>query len=613
MMEQHEFQADAQQILKLVTHSLYSDKEVFLRELLSNSSDALNKARLISARDEDSRKVEDPNIRIFFDEETNTITIEDDGVGMTREEVVENLGTIAQSGTKAFLEKLEDGDKLDALIGQFGVGFYSAFIVAKKVTVDTLSIQSDAAAIRWESDGTSSYAIGDSEKETRGTKITLHLNEDSTNFCQEFTVKDIVKKHSDFIDWPIMIGEERINQDTALWLRNPNEITSEEYKEFYKSFTNNYDEPLCTIHINAEGPLNFNALLFVPQKHSWQLDHANYKVDIKLFQKRVKVLDSSNDILPKYLRFVCGVVDSPDLQLNVSREILQQTPILKKIQKQIVKQVLVKIEETTEDNKEGYESFWSDMGYMLKEGLADFEVTPKQKERLFKLFRCYTTKSQDTLRTLEEIKEDMVEGQENIWYLTDINKDLIANRPILEGFEKRNYEVMLLSDPVDEWVVMQNNKYGEIDLKSVVSEELPEDETHEETEEERADKDQSETLVGWLGSLLDNDVAEVRVSNRLTSSPSVLVSQEGAMSANLQNILKATGQNMDESKQVLEINPSHPMVKTLAKLNSEGKEGLEPFAQLLLDHASIADGNLTDHAGFAKRLQALMEKAAQSL
>lgn len=609
-MGTHSFQADAKQILRLVTHSIYSDREIFFRELLSNASDALDKSRFLSLQQDNYRKINgEAGIRITLDSEANTMTFEDDGVGMTQEEILVNLGTIAQSGTKEFTSKLEEGNDLESLIGQFGVGFYSAFMVADRVVVDSLSIQEDAAAVHWESEGGDQFSLSDGNKETRGTTIVLHLREDAKEFVEEFKAKEIIQKHSDFIQWPIHLGEDRINQETALWLRKPSEITDEEYKQFYKHITKDWQDPLCHVHIRAEGTLQFNAILFVPKKHSWQLDNLNYKVNLKLYQKRVKVLENANDLLPRYLRFVAGVVDSPDVQLNISREILQQTPIVNVIQKQLTKRILRKLTEIAKESADEYNSFWEDMGHILKEGIPDDE---KRRKDLVKLIRCKTTTSDGDWRSLADLKEGMKEEQDALWYLTDVNKSLIGTRPVLEGFKKREWEVMLLSDPVDEWVVMTVNDFEETPLKSVAHGELPE-EKNEDEEEKDTDRAQALPLVDWLSELLNKDVAEVRLSKRLTDSPSVLVNQEGSMGANMEQILKSANQEIAESKRVLEINPSHPMVKTLARLNGEGKTGLQPFAQLLLDHASIAEGKLTDPVGFAKRLQALMEKAAMSL
>lgn len=590
-MENRSFQADAKQILRLVTHSIYSEREIFLRELLSNSSDALDKARFVGLKEGNFRAAENPSIRISFNEEAKTITVEDDGIGMTKEEVIENLGTIAQSGTKKFLEGMETGDKLENLIGQFGVGFYAAFMVADKVVVDTLSIHEAATALRWESDGNEGYTLSDSNKNTRGTTITLYMRDDAEEFINEFQLKTIAQKHSGFVQWPIFLGEEQLNEKKALWTRNPSEISDEEYNEFYKHITGDYSEPLAHIHLKAEGPVNFKAILFIPKKHSLQLENMNYKVDLALYQKNVKVIEHANDLLPHYLRFVCGVVDSPDVELNVSREILQQTRVVDMIKKQITKKVLAKLKEIAKESPEQYIEFWNDMGIILKGGIPEDE---KQKDKILDLFRCKTTKSSGNWRSLKELKEEMVEGQDTIWHLTNVTTpEQIAALPILEGFKKRDWEVMLLTDPVDEWIVMGLNDYEEVPVKSVSQGEFDDEEEDDETKE---NKDKAVPLVDWLGELLEADVKEVRLSNRLTDSPSVLVDDDMGMSSNFQNIMKAINPNsaMPEAKRILEINPSHPLVKTLADLNTKGTPGIEPFARLLLDHATIAEGQLKD-------------------
>jgi molecular chaperone HtpG len=606
--EQHHFQADAQQILKLVTHSIYSDREIFLRELLSNSSDALDKSRFISLSEGDFRQVEEPGVRISFDDESKTIIIEDDGVGMTKEEVIENLGTIAQSGTKKFLEGLENSGKLESLIGQFGVGFYSAFMIADKVVVDTLSINKDSAAIRWESDGSTGYNLSESTKSTRGTRIMLFVREDAHDLVDEFRLKSIAQKHSSFIQWPILLGDEQLNDKKALWTRDPSDVTEEEYNEFYKHLTKDFQEPLAYSHFSMEGSVSFSAVLFIPQRHSLQLDNMNYKVDLRLFQKRVQVLEHANDLLPPYLRFVCGVVDSPDVELNVSREILQKTQVVERIQKQLTKKVLEMLKKIAKDDAEKYTQFWGDMGIILKGGIPE---DMKNKDKLIELLRARTTKSPDW-RSLADIKEGMQEGQDTIWYLSNAsNPDQIGNLPILEGFKKRDWEVMLLTDAVDEWVTMGMQEYQEIPVKSVSQGEFDD----EEDEENQEAKEKVQPLVEWLGELLEEEVEEVRISNRLTDSPSVLVDADGGMSSNFQNIMRAINpsQMMPAAKRILEINPSHPLVQTLTNLNEQGATDIEPFARLLLDHAMIAEGQLADPQGFAQRLQGLMAKAANAL
>lgn len=608
--EEHEFQADVRQILHLVTHSIYSDREVFLRELVSNASDALDTARFRALQDALREVDGEPGIRISIDEEAKAIVIEDDGVGLTAEQAQKNLGTIAQSGTRAFAEALKNkGDDPENLIGQFGVGFYSAFMVADKVTVESLSAEPGSAPIRWISDGGSNYTLEEGSREARGTTITLHLREDSEEFLDLDRLRDIVRKHSDFVSWPVEIDGERVNQEQALWTRDPSEVTEEEYTAFYKHVSGDWQEPLITLHVRADAPLQFQALLFIPQKRPWQLDRLDYKVALKLYQKRVKILDHADDLLPRFLRFTAGVVDSPDVSLNVSREMLQQTAVVQTIKKQLTKRLLKKLRDLAREDADKYNNFWGEMGHLLKEGVAEDE---KSRKLLTELLRYKTTKSGGDLRSLAEMKEGMAEGQEALWYLTDVDKDGIEKRPVLEVFRSRGWEVALMTDPVDEWVVMHTQDIDGTPLKSAAHGELPEDEEERSEEEETARKT-ALPLAEWMGGLLSSDVAEVRLSSRLTDSPSVLVNQEGAMGANMEAILKAANQSVMENKRVLEINPGHPMVQTLARLNEAGKDGLEPFAHLLLDHALITEGRLKDPAGFAGRLQALMEKAAGNL
>jgi molecular chaperone HtpG len=611
--EQRRFEADVRQILHLVTHSLYSDREIFLRELVSNASDALDRARFLSLSSEDILAPDgDPGVRLYVDEEAKTITISDDGIGLTSEQAAVHLGTIAKSGTKAFAEMLkEKGTDSDGLIGQFGVGFYSAFMVADKVTVQSLSGLPGAEAIVWESDGGESYTLLPGERTTRGTDVTLHLREDSHDFCSVDKVREIVQKHSDFVSWPVLVDGERANQEQALWTRTPSELEDDDYIQFYKHVSGDWQDPLTWLHVKIEGNIQFSAILFVPRKRPWELDRLDFKVGLKLYQKRVKILDHADALVPRFLRFVTGVVDSPDVDLNVSREILQQTGVVRAIRKQLTKRVLKKLKSLSREDAEAYNGFWGEMGHILKEGLH--EDSENVKDLLTELLRYPTTKSEGELKSFAEVKASFIEKQDALWYFTSVDKERIGEAPVLEGFKKRDLEVVLMSDPVDEWVVMSVKDYDGTELKSAISGDLGDEEEAEEDPIAKAAKEQALPLVTWMQGMLEGDVAEVRVSNRLTSSPSVLVDQEGAMGSNLERILKAANQQVMASKRVLEINPEHPMVKTLARLNNEGATGLEPFARLLLDHAAIAEGRLDDPKGFATRLQALMSRAAEGM
>jgi molecular chaperone HtpG len=609
----HQFQADVRQILHLVTHSIYSDREVFLRELISNASDALDAVRFEGLQRADLLPAEDPGIRVSVDAEAGTITISDDGIGLTADQARENLGTIAQSGTKALAAAIKErGEDASSMIGQFGVGFYASFMVADKVVVTSRSALPEAEAIEWTSDGGEGYTLSTAQRASRGTDIVLHLREDAAEFLDADRVREIIKKHSEFVSWPVSMDDERVNQQAALWTRDPREVTDEEYTAFYKHVSGDWQEPLLTLHVRAEAPLQYQAILFVPARRPWELDRLDFKVGLKLYQKRIKILDHADALLPRYLRFVTGVVDSPDVDLNVSREILQQTAVVATIKKQLTSRVLKKLRDLakSEEGGEKYNAFWGEMGHLLKEGIHEDESS---KKLLTGLLRYPTTTSGGDLRGLAEVKESMVEGQDTIWYLTDVDKERIASKPVLEGFKRRGWEVLLMTDPVDEWVVMSLQDFEDTPLKSAAHGDLPEEPEEERSEEEQQARTEATPLASWMGEMLSADVAEVRLSSRLTDSPSVLVNKEGSMGANMENILKAANQQIFHDKRVLEINPEHPMVRTLARLNTEGRPGLEPFARLLLDHAQIAEGRVADPAGFAGRLQALMEKAASSL
>ncbi len=632
----HRFQADVRQILELVTHSLYSDREIFLRELVSNASDAMDRARFEGLSDTSLRTAappegQEPGIRVSIDEDGHTITIEDDGIGLTAEEAEQNLGTIAHSGTRAFRELLAaqkeasaSGHPAEGLIGQFGVGFYAAFMVAHRVTVDSLSARADATPIHWESEGDEGYELTAGDRQTRGTTVTLHLRDDADEFLDLERLKGIVQRYSDYVPWPVTVGEDRANQETALWRRDPKDVSDDDYKALYRHLGTDWQEPLAWVHARVEGTINFDTVLFVPRSRPWTMDRLDFKPALKLYQKRVKVLESAEDLLPRYLRWVTGVVDSPDLELNMSREILQKTPAQRAIKKQLTKRVLDRLKELTTEDAEAYASFWEQLGHILKEGVHEVSIdgSSKDKDRLIPLLRFKTTTSRgvddvvDRWRSLAQVKADMAEGQDAIWYLADVDKDRIAHSPLLESFKKKGWEVLLLDDPVDEWVIMNLSEFDGVPLKSVAHGELDElDEGAEDEADPIAEeaRKQARPLADWMEMLLGEDVANVRLSSRLVESPSVLVNQEGAMSANLERILKAANQDVPTNKRVLEINPEHPMVKTLARLQGEGKEGLEPFARLLLDHAEISEGRLDDPEGFAHRLQALMEKAAGAL
>jgi len=612
MSETLPFQAEVRELLDLVVHSLYSDREIFLRELVSNASDALDRARFLALQRTDLRTAEgDAAVTVRIDKERGTLTISDNGIGLTREQAAEHLGTIARSGTKAFAKALKErGDSADGLIGQFGVGFYASFMVAHRVEVESLSAEPGAEPIHWESDGQGTFSMAPGKREGRGTDVTLHLKSECAEFLDEDKVKEIVGKHSGFVQYPVMLDGERINQESALWTRSPKEITDEEYQAFYKHIASDWQNPVAWTHFRSEAPMEFQAVLYVPPKRPFDLDHPDVKRGLRLYQRRVMVQEHAEQLLPRYLRFVRGVVDAPEVSLNVSREILQQTPAINAIKKQVVKKVLRRLKELSQEAPETYLTFWEQFGATLKEGIAE---DADNKDAIVPLLRFRTTlkdsdPAAEDLRDLAQVKTSRKDGQDAIWYLTGLDLQRMRNSPQLERFRKKGWEVILLSDPVDEWVVMNLTEYDGVPLKSVARGDV--DETDDDPIAEEARK-VAEPFVAWLGEQLKDNVSSVRASKRLTESPAVLVDGEWGVSANLERILRAAKQDGPKATRILEVNPEHALVKRLVALQGEGRiDEAAPLARLLLDYAQLSEGQLDDASGFAKRLAALMTKAA---
>ena len=605
MAETLPFQAEVRQLLDLVVHSLYSDREIFLRELISNASDALDRARLAGLTRTDLLVPEgDPRIELAVDKDRGTLTIRDNGLGLTRQEAVEHLGTIARSGTKAFADALrERGSNPDGLIGKFGVGFYASFMVAHKVEVHSLSGEPGAEPMIWTSDGVGEFTIEPGSRSTRGTAVTLHLRSDCTEFLDAWKVKDIVRKHSAFVAYPVMLGDEKLNQQQALWSRDPAEVTTEEYQDFYKQALGEWQEPASWLHFRAEAPLEYQAVLYFPGERPFDLDYPDGKRGIRLFQRRVLIQEATDQFLPRYLRFVKGVVDAPEVSLNVSREILQNTPVLRSIRNHVVKRVLRRLRELGREDMEAYTRLWENFGTSIKEGVAEDK---ENAEAITPLLRFRTTGGEGW-RDLAGLKADMVEGQKELWYLTGLDLGRLRASPQLEAFRKKGWEVILLSDPVDEWVVMNLPEFDGVQLKSAARDEL---ENEDDPIAEEARK-QTEPFTGWVAELLAGSVAGVRPSRRLTDSPCVLV-DEGQMSANMERILRATRQGgAPKASRVLEVNPDHGLVKRLVALHQAGNTAeAEPLARLLLDYAQLAEGHVEDVAGLTSRLSAVMLKAA---
>ena len=625
--ETMQFQTEAKQILHLMTHSLYSNKEIFLRELVSNASDACDKLRFEALKDDSLYGGDgDLSITVTFDKEANTVTIADNGIGMNRQEVVDNIGTIASSGTKKFLENLTGDEKQDSqMIGQFGVGFYSSFIVADKVTLTTRRAgAAEDEAVMWESDGEGSFTLENATKDARGTTVTLHLKDDETEFADGFRLRHIIKQYSDHISLPVMMekqdfgqpeeeeGEEakdevivpefeRVNSASALWARDKSDISEEEYKEFYKHISMDFEDPQSWTHNKVEGNQSYTSLLFIPKKAPYDLFDRDHKRGVKLYVKRIFIMDDAEHLMPTYLRFVKGVIDSDDLPLNVSREILQQNKVIDRIRGASVKKVLGLLEKLAKDDAEAYAEFWKTFGQVLKEGPIEDMAN---KDRIAKLLRFASTHndSDEQNVTLEDYVSRMQEGQDKIYYITAESYAAAKNSPHLEVFRKKGIEVLLLSDRVDEWLVSHLTEFEEKSLQSVARGELEVDEEEAKELEETA-KEFDEVITAVTKELGDT-VKEVKLSNRLTDSPSCLVLDEMDMSPQMQQILEAAGQYAPKAQPVLELNPDHELVQ---KLKDTGSAQFADLAHLMFEQAQLAAGQMPeDSAEYVKRVNRLL-------
>ncbi len=619
-----EFQAEVSQVLNLVIRSLYSNKEIFLRELISNASDAAEKLRFESLTD-DALFENDPDlkIRVTFDEEAGTLTISDNGIGMNRHEVSETIGTIASSGTKKFFESMTgDQSKDSEMIGQFGVGFYSAFIVADKVTLVTRRAGlGEEHGVRWESDGQGAYSIENVDKPSRGTDVILHLNEDEKEFLAGYRLRGIISKFSDHISMPVEMekefhGEEeekpeapefeRVNTGTALWMRAKSEITDEEYNDFYKHVSHDFEAPLAHAHNRVEGNNEYSALLYIPSRAPFDMWDRDQKHGVKLFVRRVFIMDEAEKLMPRYLRFIKGVVDSDDLPLNVSREILQHNRKIDTIRQANTKRVLDVLEKMAKNDAEKYQTFWDQFGKVMKEGPAeDFG----SKDKIAALLRFASTHNEGDEQnvSLDDYISRMPEEQEKIYYITAESAAAARFSPHLEVFKKKGIEVLLLSDRVDEWLVSGLTEYEGKSLQSVAKGELDLGDMDDE-EEKASQEKQAEAHKGLLEKMKDvlgDGVKEVRISHRLTDSPACLVVEDHDMSANLARVLKSVGQDAPATAPIIEINLEHPLVERLENEDDEARFG--DLTQVLFDQAQLAEGGqLDDPAAFVRRLNGLM-------
>jgi len=599
-----EFKTELKQLLDLIIHSLYTKKEIFLRELISNAADAIDRLRF-EALTKPELIQGDSNWKITLtpDEKAGTLTVSDNGIGMTRETIVENLGTIAKSGTRAFLENLQavEAQQRPELIGQFGVGFYASFMVAERVTVVSRAAGADAA-VKWESDGQGKYTVTEGERANRGTDVILHLREDAKEFLQPWRLKEIVHRYSEFLDHPIVLGEETLNSRQAIWLRNKNEIKPEEYAAFYKQISRDEQEPLKTIHIAAEGTTEFRALLFIPaaKPFDWMMGPPK-KSGVDLFVRRVLIMHECEELAPTYLRFIRGVVDSADLPLNVSRETLQHNPLLGKIRGNLVNRVLKTLEEMKESEYETYLKFFSQFGENLKEGAAQ---DWNNRQRIADLLLFESTKTEaGKFTTLAKYVEGMPADQKEIYYLTGETRAQIENSPYVEAFKAKGQEVLLLTDPVDEYLMSALDRYKEKPLKAADRGESGET-------VDAATVEKFKPVLETLKKKLGDEVKDVRLSGRLKESAACLVADEGQMSAHLERLMARMGRAGEgkDDKRVLELNPNHPVVKALLAAD---ENRVENWGRILLDEAVIAEGSrLADPAGFARRVNELIAAVA---
>ena len=622
------FQTEVKQLLDLMVHSLYSNREIYLRELISNASDAEDKLRFEALQDDSLyEKDTDLKIRVEFNKDLKTITVLDNGIGMSREEVIENLGTIAKSGTKQFFEALTgDQTKDSQLIGQFGVGFYSCFIVAKKVEVTTRRAgQSREKGVRWISAGENDYSIETVDRPKRGTKVVLHLRDDADEFLNSYRLREIITKYSDHISFPIVMdkdneddadnkdgkgddktGEDTVNSATALWTRNKKEIKDDEYNEFYKHIGHDFEDPLAHIHNKVEGKLEYTSLLYIPSRAPFDLWDREQVHGVKLYVRRIFIMDDAKQLLPPWLRFVKGVVDSDDLPLNVSREILQQNKVVDSIRSGCTKKIIGLLKLMSKNDEEKYQKFWKIFGKVLKEGVVD---TSDYKDELSDLFRFSSTHddTEDQKVSLKDYVGRMQEGQQSIYYVIADSYTTAKSSPHLEIFKKKGIEVLLLSEPIDEWVTTHLSEFDGKKLQSVNKGELDLGDIQDEKEKKKSEKKSKAhiDLVKHIKEVLDEKVKEVRVTSRLTTSPACLVSDENDMGRHLEQILKASGQSIPGAKPILEINPDHPIIQKI--IVEKDDDLFSDWSHILFDQALLSEGGqLSDPGNFVNKLNSMI-------
>lgn len=604
------FKAEVQQVLQILAHSLYTDREIFLRELISNASDALNRIQFEMLTNRDVRDAEaELVIRVEADSEKRTITVSDTGIGMTRDEMVEHLGTIAQSSARAFVQRAKEGGQgASEIIGQFGVGFYSVFMVADKVTVVSRSYRPDAEAAMWESEGGASFTVGPAEREGRGTTITLHLKEDAEEFANTWRLEQIIKRHSDFVAFPVFIGDRQVNQQKALWRRAPREVEAEQYQNLYRQLTLDSETPLLQLHLSTDAPVDLHSILFVPAKRERGLIERRVEGKIKLYSRKVLIQEEAKDLLPAYFRFVEGVVDSEDLPLNVSRESVQSSPVMQRIRKTLTGRLHRELNDLAEKDPEKFASFWREFGVFIKEGIAtDFE----NRSELLKLLRFQSTSSGDGLITLAEYKGRMVEGQKEIYYVMGSTPEAARSSPHLDPFTARGIEVLLFTDLMDGFMLSGLREYEGLKLRNVdeADIELP---GEAEAATPQISDEEFTKLSERFAAVLGDRLKEIRASKVLRDSPARLVAGEDSYGREMQRIQQLLGRETEQQPRVMELNPGHPLIAALARrvAANPDDEVVTAAAEQLYDNALLLEGLHQNPAAMVPRLLKLLEAAA---
>ncbi|MHA2098342.1 MAG: molecular chaperone HtpG [Candidatus Kariarchaeaceae archaeon] len=626
----YSFKTETKKILKIIINSLYQHKEVFLRELISNASDALNKVRLKLLTSEKIYERDfDLKIELLVDKDNNTLTIRDSGIGLTKQEMITNLGTIAQSGTQEFLEALESGEDGESLIGKFGVGFYSAFLVADEVRVESRSYKPNAKSCVWVSDGESDFSVSDFDRVNRGTDIKLKIKDEYKHYLEEYELKSLITKYSNYVEFPIVLGEDQLNDETAIWRISPNEVEEEQYEQFFQHL-GQWGKPLMKLHVKTDIPIEFYSILYIPPTRPRQMVN-DKDWGLRLYNRKILIDDNNKDFLPEYLRFMKGVVDAEDLDLNVSREVLQNTRVQSSIKKYLHRKVLDELEKLAKDDEDAYMNYFREFGPFMKEGIAS-EVTEKYKNRITDLLRFYSTAEDgnDGSVTLAKYIERMKVGQDTIYYLTGLDMDMVKKSPHLEYYKQEGYEVILLGEPIDSFMMMHLTEYQEKKFYLIDQDESTDDDTESTTSEETAEEggEAKKEKIGPFAPILNmfvevlgTKVADVKTSDRIVDSVARLVTPKGGISSDLQRAMKImeSGQgspsmNLPMMGKILQLNPDHELVKSMNEMveNEGNKELLTSLIEQIHDNARIIDGDVPDFLAMTKRIEQIMSKSLDS-